>query len=85
MKLLPLAIAVSTAILSSNVAADELQPLNFNGYMRAGVGLGSESGDNPKYEVFKVGRLGNENDFYGEIGLKKEVYNNVGPKQHTST
>ncbi|MEZ9417703.1 carbohydrate porin, partial [Vibrio sp. 10N.286.49.E1] len=27
-----------------------------------------------KWEVSKVGRLGNENDLYGEFGFKKEVY-----------
>lgn len=77
MKKLPLAIAVSAAILSSNVMA-ELAPLNFNGYMRAGVGIGTESGANPKHEVAKIGRLGNENDFYTEFGFKKEVYNEGG-------
>lgn len=77
MKKLPLAIAVSAAILSSNVMA-ELAPLNFNGYMRGGLGLGSESGSNPKWEEKKIGRLGNENDFYGEFGFEKEVYNEDG-------
>ncbi|WP_019615795.1 carbohydrate porin [Psychromonas ossibalaenae] len=74
MKLLPLAGAISAALLSANVTA-ETSPLEFNGYMRGGVGLGSESGSNPKWEVNKVGRLGNENDLYGEFGFKKEVFN----------
>lgn len=77
MKKLPLAIAVSTAVLSSNVLA-EASPVEFNGYMRAGLGLGTESGSNPKHEVAKIGRLGNENDFYTEFGFKKEVYNEDG-------
>ncbi len=74
MKLLPLVTAISAALLSSNLMA-AASPVEFNGYMRGGVGLGSESGANPKWEVNKVGRLGNENDLYGEFGLKKEVYN----------
>ena len=77
MKKLPLAIAVSAAVLSSNVMA-ELTPLEFNGYMRAGTGMGSESGENPSFEKNKIGRLGNENDLYGEFGLKKQVYNEDG-------
>ncbi|WP_022942277.1 maltoporin LamB [Psychromonas hadalis] len=77
MKKLPLAIAVSAAILSSNVMA-EASPVEFNGYMRAGTGLGTESGKNPSFEKFKLGRLGNENDLYGEFGFRKEVYNEDG-------
>ena len=71
MKLLPIAAAVSVALLSSNVLAeDDL----FHGYMRAGVGMGSETGANAKWQEFKVGRLGNENDFYGEFGFYKDLY-----------
>lgn len=77
MKKVPLAVAISTALLSSNVIADA-SPVEFNGYMRAGIGIGSESGTNPKHEVNKIGRLGNENDFYSEFGFKKEVYNEDG-------
>jgi maltoporin len=73
MKLLTVAGVISSTLLSTNVLA-ETSPLEFYGYMRGGVGLGSESGSNPKWEVNKVGRLGNENDLYGEFGFKKEVY-----------
>ncbi len=77
MKKLPLAIAISSAILSSNVMA-EASPVVFHGYMRAGTGLGTESGENPAWVKQKIGRLGNEDDLYGEFGLKKEVYNEDG-------
>ncbi|WP_017222135.1 maltoporin LamB [Moritella dasanensis] len=73
MKLLPLACAILGALLSSNTIAED-SPVEFYGYMRGGVGLSTESGANNKWEVNKVGRLGNENDLYGEFGLKKEVY-----------
>ncbi|PKH07451.1 maltoporin LamB [Moritella sp. Urea-trap-13] len=73
MKLLPLASAILGALLSSNAIAED-SPVEFYGYMRGGVGLSTESGANNKWEVNKVGRLGNENDLYGEFGLKKEVY-----------
>ena len=74
MKLLPIAAALSTALLTPNLYADETTPLEFNGYMRGGVGLSNEGGSNSKWEVSKVGRLGNENDLYGEFGFRKEVY-----------
>ena len=73
MKLTPLVGAISIALLSSNAMASD-SPVEFNGYMRGGVGLSSESGANNKWEVNKVGRLGNENDLYGEFGLKKELF-----------
>lgn len=73
MKLLPTAAALSTVLLSSGVYA-ETAPLEFNGYMRGGVGLSNYGGSNSKWEVNKVGRLGNENDLYGEFGFKKELY-----------
>lgn len=74
MKLTPLFGAVAV-VLASNAIAEETSPAEFYGYMRGGVGISTESGANNKWEVNKVGRLGNENDLYGEIGLKKEVYN----------
>ncbi|MGF1709070.1 maltoporin LamB [Vibrio kagoshimensis] len=74
MKLLPIAAALSTALLTPNLFAGETTPLEFNGYMRGGVGLSNEGGSNSKWEVNKVGRLGNENDLYGEFGFKKELY-----------
>lgn len=73
MKLLPLVGAITVTLLSSNAIA-EYSPVEFYGYMRGGVGLSSEGGANNKWEVNKVGRLGNENDLYGEFGLKKELY-----------
>jgi maltoporin len=77
MKKIPLAVAVSAAILSPTLMAS-VTPVDFYGYMRAGTGIGSESGENPSFEKNKIGRLGNENDLYGEFGLKKEVYNEDG-------
>ena len=73
MKLLPIASALSVAILSTSTLA-ATSPVKFYGYMRGGVGLSNEGGSNSKWEVNKVGRLGNEDDLYGEFGLKKEVY-----------
>ncbi|MCD9500447.1 carbohydrate porin [Photobacterium carnosum] len=73
MRLLLLANTIAIALLSFNVMA-EASPLEFHGYMRGGVGLSNNAGSNSKWEVNKVGRLGNENDLYGEFGLKKGLY-----------
>jgi len=77
MKKLPLAIAVSAAILSSNVMA-ELAPVEFHGYMRGGVGVSADSGQQVSYEKNNLGRLGNEDDAYGEVQLSKEVAESNG-------
>lgn len=70
------AAAVSAALMSTATFAES--GVDFHGYMRAGVGISGENGANLSYEKAKVGRLGNENDVYGEIGLGKEVYNQNG-------
>lgn len=77
MKKLPLAIAVSAAILSSNVMA-ELAPVEFHGYMRGGVGMSADSGQQVSYQKDSVGRLGNEDDSYGEVQLSKEIAQSNG-------
>lgn len=48
--------------------------VDFHGYARAGVGLSGE-GSHVTYEKNKVGRLGNEDDLYAELGLNAELYN----------
>ncbi len=74
MKLLRIASALSVALLSSNVVAAGA-PVEFYGYMRGGVGLSNEGGANSKWEVNKVGRLGNENDLYGEMSRNPYLCN----------
>ncbi len=69
------AAAVSAALMSAATYAEDV---DFHGYMRAGVGISGENGAPVAYEKNKVGRLGNENDVYGELGLGKEVYNENG-------
>ncbi|WP_047042092.1 maltoporin LamB [Vibrio mexicanus] len=48
--------------------------VDFHGYARGGVGLSGE-GSHVTYEKNKVGRLGNEDDLYAELGLNAELYN----------
>ncbi len=64
-----IAAALSTAC--SNLYADETTPTNsiVATYWRRWPG--NEGGSNVNGEVSKVGRLGNENDLYGEFGFRK--------------
>jgi maltoporin len=70
------AAAVSAALMSTASFAES--GVDFHGYMRAGVGVSGDNGQQVQYNKNQVGRLGNENDIYGEIGLGKEVYNQDG-------
>ncbi len=65
-----IAAAVATTLSAGAFAA----AVDFHGYTRAGVGLSGE-GSHVTYEKNKVGRLGNEDDLYAEIGLNAELYN----------
>ena len=62
------------AILAAAVAAVSFAtpsmaaPLDFNGYLRAGLGS-AKNGRDVSVEKNKLGRLGNENDVWGEFGL----------------
>ncbi|MCF7353227.1 maltoporin LamB [Vibrio sp. CK2-1] len=60
------AAAVSSALLAPTAMA---VGVDFHGYMRAGAGVSAHGGANESYERNKVGRLGNEDDVYGEIQL----------------
>lgn len=68
-KWLPIAAAVTAALASASVSA-----VDFHGYFRSGVGV-SGDGDMQTWAKQKVGRLGNENETYGEIQLGQEVFN----------
>ncbi|GAM56071.1 maltose/maltodextrin high-affinity receptor [Vibrio ishigakensis] len=73
-KLNLLTAAVSAALLSTSALA-----VDFNGYMRAGVGV-SGQGQNVSFERNNLGRLGNEDELYGEIGIGKDVWEKDGVK-----
>jgi len=42
--------------------------------MRAGVGISGDHGQQFEFEKNNLGRLGNEGDAYGEIGLGSNIY-----------
>ncbi|MGF1751158.1 carbohydrate porin [Vibrio cionasavignyae] len=71
-----IAAAVVGVLASGSAFAGDLQ---FNGYMRAGIGMNADGGAAASYgnggSGHAVGRLGDEVDTYAEIGLGKEVYN----------
>ncbi len=71
-KWLPIAAAVTAALASQAAFA-----VDFHGYFRSGVGI-SEDGDMQTFDKNKVGRLGNENETYGEVQLGQEVFNKDG-------
>ncbi|MEZ8092611.1 maltoporin [Photobacterium swingsii] len=70
------AAAVSAALVSASAMASD--GVDFHGYMRAGAGISGDNGGMISQAKNGIGRLGNENDAYGEIGLGKEVYNQDG-------
>jgi len=65
-----LAVAVSLAITAGPAVANDI---DFHGYLRSGLGV-SGSGSLEQFQKNKVGRLGNEDDTYGEVELGSEVY-----------
>lgn len=71
-KWLPIAAAVTAALASASASA-----VDFHGYFRSGVGV-SGDGDMQTWSKNKVGRLGNEDDTYGEVQIGQEVFNKDG-------
>ncbi|MFG0876049.1 maltoporin [Aeromonas media] len=67
-KWLPIAAAVTAALASQAAFA-----VDFHGYFRSGVGV-SDNGDMQTLSKQRVGRLGNENETYGEVQLGQEVF-----------
>ena len=64
-----LAAAVLAAAFAMPAQADYTPNVNFSGYMRSGVQSQHING----YDVGTAGRLGAENDTYGEIGLGADL------------
>nr|WP_252353511.1 carbohydrate porin [Aeromonas jandaei] len=71
MKWLPIAAAVTAALASQAAFA-----VDFHGYFRSGVGVSSD-GDMQTWSKQKVGRLGNEDDTYGEVMYRIFSYNQL--------
>lgn len=71
-------VSVIAAAVAATLAAGSAFAVDFHGYMRAGVGVSADGGQQLTFEKNKIGRLGNEGDIYGEIQLGQEVYNKNG-------
>ncbi|PWC18901.1 maltoporin [Brenneria corticis] len=71
-KLLTTSVALSLAIV-----ATPSYSVDFSGYFRSGVGV-SNHGKQQTADKAYVGRLGNEDDTYGEIQLGQQLYNENG-------
>jgi len=68
-----IAAAMFAAVTSMSAAhADYTPNIYFNGYLRTGIFHG-KGGQMTKFNVNKVGRLGNENDSYGELALGSDI------------
>ncbi|WP_429231861.1 maltoporin LamB [Aeromonas veronii] len=67
-KYLTSSIALAVAMMAANAHA-----VDFTGYFRSGVGV-SQDGDQTDFNKNLLGRLGNESDTYGEVGLGQELY-----------
>ena len=73
MKWLPIAAAVTAALASQAAFA-----VDFHGYFRSGVGVSKDGDMQTVIKKQKVGRLGHEDDTYGEVQLGQEVFNKDG-------
>ena len=71
-------VSVIAAAVAATLAAGSAFAVDFHGYMRAGVGVNADGGQQIDFKKSQIGRLGNESDVYGEIQLGKEVYNSNG-------
>ncbi len=68
-----IAAAMFAAVTSMSAAHAEYTPnVNFSGYMRSGLQHGSSAFTKKRF-VNQVGRLGNENDTYGELGFGSDI------------
>ncbi|MGR5092039.1 maltoporin [Vibrio maritimus] len=76
---------VAAAVVGVLAAGQAMADVDFHGYMRAGVGVSEHGGQQTTFEKNKVGRLGNEGDVYGEIGIGKEVYNDNGKSMYVDS
>jgi maltoporin len=76
---------VAAAVVGVLAAGQAMANVDFHGYMRAGVGVSEHGGQQAQLEKNKVGRLGNENDVYGEVGIGKEVYNDNGKSMYVDS
>lgn len=72
-KLSLLATAVLAAASFTGASAVQAADVDFHGYFRSGVGI-SKDGGNMSWQKNRLGRLGNEEDTYGELEFGANLY-----------
>lgn len=83
MKILPLAAAVSAALMAGQAVA-----VDFHGYLRSGIGSSGSGGDQVPMQAQGAAskyRLGNETETYGELKFGQELYNEDGKRFYLDT
>lgn len=76
------AAAVAAALMSTSSMATT-SDIVYGGYIRGGVGLSGNNGQDVQFNKQQLGRLGNENDIYGEWLIGNELYNQDGVSFYT--
>lgn len=76
-KLSLLAAAVLAAASFTGASAVQAADVDFHGYFRSGVGV-SKDGGNMSWAKTRLGRLGNEDDTYGELEFGANLYETNG-------
>ncbi|BCN26739.1 maltoporin LamB [Vibrio alfacsensis] len=66
-------VSVIAAAVAATLAAGSAFAVDFNGYFRAGTGISGNGNGDMSVNKNGVGRLGNENDNYYEIGLAEDL------------
>jgi maltoporin len=60
-------------IIADPSMGPEGQRTRFNGYLRAGLGLNDDGGAMDRFYDSRIGRLGNEDDLYGEAAISHDL------------
>ena len=66
-------VSVIAAAVAATLAAGSAFAVDFNGYFRAGTGISGNGDADVSFMKNGIGRLGNENDNYYEIGLAEDL------------
>ena len=66
-------VSLIAAAVATTLAAGSAFAVDFNGYMRAGIGISGNGEGDVSFMKNGIGRLGNENDNYYEFGLSEEL------------
>jgi len=66
-------VSVIAAAVAATLAAGSAFAVDFHGYMRAGTGISGNGDADVSFMKNGIGRLGNENDNYYEIGLAENL------------